>query len=293
MSDTTSIQACLKSGISLLNNSDSPQLDCEVLLSFVLNKERTYLRAWPEKLLTHQQLSEFQSLLEHRRTGQPIAYIVEQREFWSHNFNVTPDVLIPRPDTELLVEVTLSLYQQHEPIHIADLGTGSGAIAISLGLEFPNATITAIDNSAAAIKVANGNAIKLGANNVTFTNSHWLEATQHQPFHLIVSNPPYIDKNDTHLNEGDVRYEPKSALVSSNHGLHDIELIAQQAKQHLHNNGHLLLEHGYEQGVAVKNLLESMGYQQLQQFKDIQGHTRATLAQLNFIVDNELCTHPS
>ncbi len=281
MNNNPNIKQCIALACHQLANSPSSQLDAEVILATVLKKGRSYLRTWPEKQLSTEELERFNALVQDRQNGKPIAYIIGEREFWSHTFRVSPDVLIPRPDTELLIETTLSLFPSQAAIQIADLGTGSGAIAISLGLEFPNAQITAVDNSASALLVAQENATRLQPHNVNFIKSDWLNAVNINNFDIIISNPPYIDSADNHLNEGDVKHEPKSALIAQKNGLQDIETIAIDAKKHLNKSGFLLLEHGFQQGNSVKNLLESSGYNHIQQLKDIQGHTRATLCQLN------------
>jgi len=279
--NNSSIKECIALASDQLANSPSSQLDSEVLMAHVLKKDRSYLRTWPEKQLNTEQFEQFDTLVKARQNGKPIAYILGERDFWSHTFHVSPDVLIPRPDTELLIETTLDLFPTQAAIQIADLGTGSGAIAVSLALEFPNAQITAVDNSEAALRIAQENASQLQCPNVNFVKSDWLNKVSITNFDIIISNPPYIDSSDKHLNGGDVKHEPKSALIAQKNGLQDIETIATEAKTRLKKNGFLLLEHGFQQGNSVKTLLESRGYKRIQQFKDIQGHTRATLCQLN------------
>jgi release factor glutamine methyltransferase len=280
-SNIPNIKECIALASKQLVNSPSSQLDAEVILAYVLKKGRSYLRTWPEKQLSTEEFAQFNRLVQSRQNGKPIAYIIGEREFWSHAFCVNPNVLIPRPDTELLINTTLGLFPSQAAIQIADLGTGSGAIAISLGLEFPNAKITAIDNSVPALRVAKKNASRLQSHNVTFIKSDWLDTVDTNNFDIIISNPPYIDSGDKHLNEGDVKHEPKSALIAQENGLQDIKTIASEAKKHLNKSGFLLLEHGFQQGNSVKTLLESRGYDRIQQLKDIQGHTRATLCQFN------------
>ncbi|PCI70513.1 MAG: protein-(glutamine-N5) methyltransferase, release factor-specific [Piscirickettsiaceae bacterium] len=276
-----SIKDALLIANTQLVNSDSDQLDSEVLLAYVLKDVRTFLRAWPEKLLTNQQRLQYMSLIDQRKHGQPVAYLTGEREFWSHTFHVNSSVLIPRPDTELLIETVLNTIDTNKAIDMADLGTGSGAIAICLGLEYPHAVITAVDQSSDALVVAEKNAKRLHCHNVRFLQSNWFDNLDGATFDIIISNPPYIDKADQHLQEGDVRYEPKAALIAGEHGLQDIGRITSQAKHWLKDNGFLLLEHGFEQSNQVKTLLESHGYQHIQQFRDIQGHLRATLCQFN------------
>ncbi|MEO1888756.1 MAG: peptide chain release factor N(5)-glutamine methyltransferase [Cycloclasticus sp.] len=276
---------CVKDALAMasaqLIESDSCQLDSEVLLAHVLERNRSFLRAWPEKPLTNRQQQQYTFLINQRQQGQPVAYLTGEREFWSHTFHVSPSVLIPRPDTELLIEIVLNTIDSSQSINIADLGTGSGAIAICLGLEYPHANITAIDQSSDALLVAKNNAKHLNCHNVSFLESNWFDQLDDTTFDIIVSNPPYIDKADQHLQEGDVRYEPKTALIAGENGLKDIKSIALQAKQYLKVGGFLLFEHGFEQSNPVKTLLESHGYHHIQQFKDIQGHLRATLCRFN------------
>lgn len=262
---------------STLINSDSSLLDSEVLLAHTLNKTRSYFRAWPDKTLSTDQLQTFYRLVEQRKAGQPIAYLTGEREFWSRSFIVSPDVLIPRPDTELLIEVTQQKFSANQTFSILDLGTGSGAIAITLALEFKNAAITAIDVSSKALAIARKNAQLHNANNVHFILSNWFEKIPNTRFDLIVSNPPYISQTDPHLHEGDVRFEPTSALVAPHEGLEDFEHIISAASTFLNPNGLILFEHGFQQGAAVENLLESSGFIRTQHFLDIQGHVRATL----------------
>ncbi len=261
----------------LLINNDSCELDSEVLLAYVMKKSRSYFRAWPEKLLLDDELSPFLDLINQRQTGTPIAYLIGEREFWSRPFEVSPDVLIPRPDTELLIDIAQQKFAAHQPISILDLGTGSGIIAITLALEFHNANITAVDASASALTVAQKNAQRLQANHIDFIESDWFSHVPTAQYDLIVSNPPYICHTDPHLFEGDVQFEPSSALVSEQDGIQDIKTIIATAEQFLKPNGYLLFEHGYQQGKQVRNLLESSGFKLVEQFQDIQGHTRATM----------------
>lgn len=273
----------IKQALSLagehLASSDSAILDCEVLLAHIFRKDRSYLRAWPEKTLSEQQHQLFFELIKKRQQGEPIAYLTTCREFWSRPFIVNPDVLIPRPDTELLIDIVLQKFKSNKAYSILDMGTGSGAIAITLALELKQANVTAIDSSDKALNIAQKNAKQLHAPNITFINSHWFDSIPAQQFDLIVSNPPYICNTDPHLTEGDVRFEPLAALISAQQGLHDIQTICTSAQSFLKHNGLLLFEHGYQQGEQVKNLLELARFNNVESFKDIQGHTRATLGQ--------------
>jgi len=247
------------------------------LLAHVTGKARSHFLAWPERAIPPEQESEFADLVERRCEGEPIAYITGRREFWSREFLVTPDVLIPRPETELLVEVALEKAPPDRPSRILDLGTGSGAIAITLAMERPLAQITAVDSSPAALAVAQSNAGRLGARNVRFLLSDWYEALDPgEKFDLIVSNPPYIAENDLHLAEGDVRFEPCSALKSGEDGLDDLDRIAGAASRHAHRGTWLMLEHGFDQALAVCETLRAAGFTSNFSRFDLQGHQRVT-----------------
>jgi len=277
LSTPSTIKEALSQAASTLVDSDSSLLDSEVLLAHALNKARSYLRAWPEKTLSNKEHQAFWQLIGQRRAGQPVAYLIGEREFWSRSFIVSPGVLIPRPDTELLIDIAQQRFSSEQTFSVLDLGTGSGIIAITLALEFKNAVITAIDASSEALTIAKKNAQLLAAKNIDFILSDWFEQLADKKFDLIVSNPPYIDPTDPHLSDGDVRFEPTSALVSEQQGLQDIEQIISGAQHFLKSNGIILFEHGYQQGKQVEKLLRSSGYKLTEQFQDIQGHTRATL----------------
>ena len=277
MSTPSTIKEALSQAANTLVESDSSVLDSEVLLAHTLKKNRSYFRAWPDKTLSADELRVFKQLVKQRQQGQPIAYLTGEREFWSRSFIVSPSVLIPRPDTEVLIDIVQQKFSAEQNFSVLDLGTGSGIIAITLALEFKNATITAIDASNDALSIAKKNAQLLAANNVDFILSDWFEQLADKKFDLIVSNPPYICPTDPHLSDGDVRFEPTSALVSEQQGLQDIEQIISDAQHFLKDNGIILFEHGYQQGKQVEKLLRSSGYKLTEQFQDIQGHTRATL----------------
>ncbi len=256
--------------------SDSALLDAEVLLCIALNEPRSHLRAWPDKHLQPEQHQAFRNLLVRRQQGTPIAYITGNREFWSRDFKVTPDVLIPRPDTELLIELSLKLIPADAPSKIIDLGTGSGVIAIILAAERPQAQISATDLSWAALNVAQLNADKHRINNIQFYQSDWFSGVPDTKFDLIVSNPPYIAEDDSHLQLGDVRFEPPTALCAAEQGLRDIKIIATAARNYLKPGGHLLLEHGYNQRQQVQNLFKDLHYDKVQTYTDLSGQPRAT-----------------
>lgn len=252
------------------------RLDLELLLEIALHKPRSFLYANPECELTLEQEENFEYLYQRRLRGEPIAYILGKKEFWSLEFAVNEKVLIPRPETELLVEIILRELKQEVAV-VADLGTGSGAIALVLATERPNWKIIAADVSEDALQVASYNAMQLKVQNVEFYRGNWCAALPDIKFDLIVSNPPYIDKNDPHLEHGDVRFEPKIALTSGN-GLRDIREIVVQAKGKLKVGGLLVLEHGHDQSEAVQELLQQNDYHQITPYKDLADIYRAVVA---------------
>ncbi|SDS93600.1 release factor glutamine methyltransferase [Halopseudomonas sabulinigri] len=258
-----------------LPGSDSPALDAELLLCQVLGKGRSYLRSWPDAQLGDEQIAAFHALLARRRAGEPVAYLLGERGFWTLDLQVSPATLIPRPDTERLVELGLELGPQG-PAAVLDLGTGSGAIALALAAERPDWQLTGSDRVAEAVVLAQCNAERLRLSNVQFVLSHWFAELQGQRFELIVSNPPYIAADDPHLAQGDVRFEPRSALVSGADGLDDIRHLVSTAPAHLQPGGWLLLEHGWQQAEAVAELLRARGYQQVQSWRDLGGNLRVT-----------------
>jgi release factor glutamine methyltransferase len=263
----------------LANCSDSVKLDVQILLSFVLQKDISYLFTWPDKKLSVAQGKQFMTLLSQRKQGKPIAYLIEHKEFWSLDFFVSPATLIPRPDTESLVELILSNHCE-KPQHCLDLGTGSGVIALALASERQQWKISAVDYSSEAVALAKRNAIHLNYPEVNIYQSNWFEAIdKHLVFDVIVSNPPYIDKNDHHLAQGDVRFEPSSALVSGNQGLADIIIIIEQANAFLTNNGYLYIEHGYQQAQSVRALLQKNSYYNVLTVQDLNGNDRITYGQ--------------
>lgn len=260
---------------SPLPESDTPTLDVELLLAHALGRPRSYLRTWPERELSADQLARFQQLLARRRQGEPVAYLLGNQGFWSLELQVSPDTLIPRPDTERLVEVALELGAPGAA-RVLDLGTGTGAIALALAVERSQWQITGVDRMPGAVALAESNRSQLALQNVQFIASDWFSALADQSFDLIVSNPPYIAENDPHLRQGDVRYEPASALVSGADGLDDIRLIVNIAPAHLNAGGWLLLEHGWQQADAVRCLLAAGGFVQVQSWCDLGDHQRVT-----------------
>lgn len=262
--------------------TDSPKLDAELLLGHALQVNRTYLYTWSDKALTTEQLVQFQTLLNQRTQGQPIAHILGEREFWGLNLKVTADTLIPRPDTETLIEGVLELCarnQDDQNRSILDLGTGSGAIALALKSELPNASVTAVDFSQNALEIAQHNALRHNLE-INFLQSDWFSAIKpEQKFDFIVSNPPYIEESDPHLKQGDVRFEPITALTAGQDGLDDIRKIAPKAWQHLNPLGWLLVEHGYNQAEAVANIFTENGFSKVSLLIDFGGNPRVTIGQ--------------
>ena len=268
---------------SLLNNvelpdSPTPRLDAELLLAQALGKSRGYLHTWPEREPEASQLERFQAALARRRAGEPVAYILGRQGFWSLDLDVASHTLIPRPDTELLVETALALLPA-TPLQVLDLGTGTGAIALALACERPAWQVTGVDRVPEAVALAQGNGTRLQLANARFAESCWFSALAGQRFQLIVSNPPYIAAADPHLSQGDVRFEPSSALVAGVDGLDDIRVIIEQVPAHLLAGGWLLLEHGFDQAEAVRELLGQRGFAAVDSRRDLGGHQRISLGQ--------------
>lgn len=267
---TSSVQA-------LAELPDSAQLDCELLLCFVLKKSRTHLHTWPDKELSKDNLTQFTTLLERRIKGEPIAHILGERGFWSLNLKVTEDTLIPRPDTERLVELALERIPEESQWKILDMGTGTGAIALSLAKERPACLITATDQSINVLNVAKQNANDNKIFNIEFLQSDWFSELENQQFDMIVSNPPYIKENDPHLLQGDVRFEPLTALTSGKDGLNDIRKIITNSLKHLTKEGALLIEHGYDQAEPVCNLLKAANFTNVSNFQDYNDNPRVSI----------------
>lgn len=262
----------------LLPHSDSSKLDTEILICFVIEKPRSFLLTWPEHQLSTSQAKQFAELMLRRVQGEPIAYIVQLREFWSLPLQVSPATLIPRPDTEVLVELVLTHHQAVE-LSCLDLGTGTGAIALALASERPQWQIEAVDYSDEAVALAKVNADNLALTQVNIYQSDWFnQIADDKRFDIIVSNPPYIDEHDYHLNEGDVRYEPKTALVAADNGLADIKIIAHQALNFLKLGGFLYIEHGFEQSKMVQKILADLAYSEIKTIKDYSHNDRVTWA---------------
>ena len=247
-------------------------LDARVLLRTVLGVDDAYLIAHADDEVSAQHEAAFRALAARRSAGEPVAYLVGEREFYGHAFTVTPAVLIPRPETELLVELAL----QHTPQRVLDLGTGSGCIAISIALARPDAQVVAVDLSAAALQVARDNAARFNAHNVTCRQSRWFDALRGERYELIVSNPPYVAAGDAHLAQGDLRFEPDGALASGADGLADIRVIVAGARAHLAPGGRLLFEHGYDQAPRCRELLHQAGFVAVQSWRDLAGIERVS-----------------
>lgn len=271
--------ACLIDALLLPRSSARIEVQC--LLQHVLHVSRAWLLAHSEYCLSPDEQTGYGELLQRRLRGEPIAYILGEREFFDLNLKVTPATLIPRPETELLAELAL----QHSPspasgsvceFSVLDLGTGSGAIALAIAHSRPDICVMACDASASALKVARDNAQRLGIANATFLQSDWYEALGAQCFDLIVSNPPYVASGDPHLLQGDLRFEPASALASGTDGLHDIRRIVAGAPAHLQPGGWLLLEHGYDQAERVRELFQQAGFSEIFSTCDLSGIERVS-----------------
>jgi len=263
-----------------LPDSPTPRLDAELLLAAALGKPRSYLRTWPERELDAAQQAQFDAFMQRRRNGEPVAYILGRQGFWSLDLEVAPHTLIPRPDTELLVETALELLPA-TPLAVLDLGTGTGAIALALASERPAWQVTGVDRVEDAVALAERNRQRLKLGNASFVQSHWFSALAGQRYGLILSNPPYIRADDHHLDEGDVRFEPSSALVAGSDGLDDIRAIIRCAPSHLLPGGWLLLEHGFDQAEDVRALLVAGAFAEVHSRRDLGGHERISLGRFD------------
>lgn len=259
-----------------LPDSPTARLDAELLLAAALGKPRSFLHTWPERIVSTEAALAFAGYLQRRRTGEPVAYILGQQGFWKLDLEVAPHTLIPRPDTEMLVEAALELVPAFAPAQVLDLGTGTGAIGLALANDRQQWKITAVDRVPEAVALAERNRQRLQLDNAEVLNSHWFSALEGRQFDLIISNPPYIAETDPHLSMGDVRFEPGSALTSGPDGLDDLRTIISEAPAHLSPGGWLLLEHGYDQGPAVRELLIRHGFERIQTRRDLGEHERIT-----------------
>ena len=254
----------------------SSRSEAEQLLAHALGVDRVWLIAHRDDAVAPALAGQARCCISRRATGEPVAYIIRRRGFHAIDLALTPDVLIPRPETELLVELALRWIPQSAKVEIADLGTGSGAIALAIAHARPQACVLATDASKAALNIARGNAQRLGLRNVEFAQGDWCAALAAHRFNLIVSNPPYIAERDPHLAQGDLRFEPRMALASGADGLDAIRAIVRDAPTHLETGGWALLEHGYEQGAAVRTLLEQSGFVEISTARDLEGRERVS-----------------
>ena len=283
MTSTHSIKFILHTTASLIGTEEA-MLEAQLLLQHVLNVNRAWLIAHENDALTSDQYVVFEALMQRRLNGEPIAYMLGERDFFGLTLKVTPDTLIPRPDTETLVETALEKILKNKAFNILDLGTGTGAIALAIAKNRPHTQVTAVDFSENALKIAQENAKKLNIQNVIFLQSDWFDALAQQRFDVIVSNPPYIEENDAHLTQGDLRFEPKSALTSGADGLEDIRKIILNSLVFLKPQGWLMLEHGYNQAQAVQHLMADEGLVAVATIQDLGGNDRVTIGKNPLIV---------
>lgn len=282
MVSSSSIKQLLDHAIGQLHESDSARLDAEILLGHVLKKPRSFLYARPEYEPAPPQRQAFEELARRRSAGEPVAYLTGKKEFWSLPLKVSRDTLIPRPETETLVAAALELGSPiaTQPLRAIDLGTGSGCIALALAHERPSWEITAVDRSLSTLQVAEENAEALRIKNIRWLRSNWFENVNTESFDLIVSNPPYIAAGDAHLERGDVRFEPRAALIGGDSGLEAVAEIARQSRARMLGHSRLLLEIGHDQAERVRELLSGLDYTGIEFRKDLNGIDRVCLAQI-------------
>lgn len=271
----TTVAAAQRAAAARLGQAEGPD-DAAILLTEVLGVSRAWLVAHGSDPIDPLAAARFERLVARRVAGEPIAYLIGRRGFHALELDVGPAVLIPRPETELLVELALARIPDDRAVDVADLGTGSGAIALAIAAARPCARLLASDASAAALAIARGNAQRLGLANVAFVEGSWWAPLVGRRFDLIVSNPPYIALDDPHLDAGDLRFEPRSALVAGADGLDDLRLIAAGAPAHLKPGGVLLVEHGHAQGEAVRALFRAAGFEAVMTHRDLEGRERVT-----------------
>jgi release factor glutamine methyltransferase len=251
--------------------------EAEWLLAHVVGKSRSWLYSHGDDMLDAASAGRFESLVSRRVGGEPVAYLIGRRGFWQFDLQVSPATLIPRPETELLVELALDRMPRDRSLRVVDLGTGTGAIALALAYERPNAQVVATDASSDALAIARANADALNLSRIEFRAGSWFEAVAGERFDVVASNPPYIADDDLHLGQGDLRHEPRAALASGSDGLDAIRTIIAGATEHLHPGGWLLVEHGWEQGDEVRDLMESAGLIEVKTARDLENRDRVTL----------------
>lgn len=271
------IQQAISQGREHLSTvADNPQNEALLLLEHISEQRKEYLIAHSDELLNDTIEQQYLNALQRRQSGEPLAYITQTKEFWSLELNIEPGILIPRPDTELLIETTLAITKQKQSLNILDLGTGSGCIALALAKELPQSNIVACDNSQTCINVAEKNADKLKLNNVSFILSDWFNEISKTNFDIIVSNPPYISPQDPNIEHEVKTFEPASALFADNNGYADLYTIIQQAKIYLNPGGTLIVEHGFQQAKEIRSHLKKHHFQKIKSHKDLQQHERVT-----------------
>lgn len=275
---TADVQSLLREAFDALKEAGAaePAAEAALLLTHVLERPRSWLYAWPESQVDDAARGRFQTLVKRRRTGEPVAYLTGHREFWSLDLKVTPATLIPRPETELVVERALALIPAGRNARIVDLGTGSGAIAAALASERPQWQILATDAAADTLAIAQENFTRLGLSRIDSRLGDWLTPLAGQSFDLILSNPPYVPEQDPHLSRGDLRYEPRTALAAGSDGLADLRRICGEAPQYLAAEGWLVVEHGFDQGPAVRALMAMAELEDIATHRDLGGQERVT-----------------
>ncbi len=264
--------------ICLQAASPSPRVDAELLLAHVLARPRSYLYAWPERALTKMELGAYADCIDRRVRGEPVAHLTGRREFWSLDLEVTADTLVPRPETEGLVEFALERIPTGAHWQLADLGTGTGTVALAVAKERPTCRMLAADISTGALAVARRNARRLQIPNIDFVRSNWLAGFRDSSFDMVLCNPPYVADIDPCLVDGDLRFEPSGALASGPEGLDDLRRVITGASTVLRSGGWLVLEHGTDQGKTVRTLLETNGYTEATTRRDLAGHERISAA---------------
>lgn len=273
----TKLKEVLQGAIKILiASSPTAKLDAELLLAHALKKPRVYLYTHDTDTLSDDTILRFDELIKERARGMPIAYLVGEREFWSLPFEVTPDVLIPRPETEGIIELVLTFLGSQANCHVLELGTGTGAISVALAKEKPNWHIYAVEQSEAALEVAKRNIARHDVKNIELIHSNWFTCVPEVFFDAIISNPPYLASDDPHQHEGDVQFEPKSALLSGDTGLDDLTWIVKHASSYLKSGAPLILEHGYQQAEALRAIFEKYKYKGIKSLTDYAGHVRIT-----------------